>query len=230
MQAQAFALPRPAMDAQPPRKPAFDIGSNAETLPVSESVLLLVDYINPLEFEDAGPLRRAALESARVTAEFKDALADAGIPAIYANDNYGIWHSEFGDVLAYCASLPDEAGEIASLLAPAPDDLTILKPRHSGFYATPLELLLAQMQARRVIIVGLAADLCVQITAMDAHLRGYRVWVPPDCTAAETAARKDAAIEYLGAVLGCDVSPAQGWQAPGDGAADVGRRAPDADR
>jgi hypothetical protein len=33
-------------------------------------------------------------------------------------------------------------------LYPQAHDLTILKPRHSAFYASPLELLLSQMQAR----------------------------------------------------------------------------------
>lgn len=201
------------MDAHPPGRPAIGIGSHSQSLPRSKSVLLLVDYINPLEFEGNGPLLAAALASAQATAAFKRRLAAAGISAIYANDNYGTWQSEFGDVLAYCQRLPHQAGEIARLLAPAAGDLTILKPRHSAFYATPLELLLSQMHARRVIVAGLSADICVQLTAMDAHMRGYRVWVPADCTAAESAPRKQAALDYLGGVLGCDVTPARDWQA-----------------
>lgn len=201
------------MDAHPPGRPSVGIGSHSQTLPRSESVLLLVDYINPLEFEGNGPLLAAALTSARATADFKRRLAAAGVPAVYANDNYGTWQSEFGDVLAYCRRLPNQAGEIARLLAPGDGDLTILKPRHSAFYATPLELLLSQMHARRVIVVGLSADMCVQLSAMDAHMRGYRVWVPADCTAAESAPRKQAALDYLGDVLGCDVTPARDWQA-----------------
>ena len=65
-------------------------------------------------------------------------------------------------------------GEIARLLYPQAGDLTILKPRHSAFYASPLELLLAEMQARELVICGLATDMCVQLTAMDAFLREFR--------------------------------------------------------
>jgi len=40
------------------------------------------------------------------------------------------------------------AGDVARLLHPQTQDLTILKLRHSAFVASPLELLLAEMQAR----------------------------------------------------------------------------------
>jgi nicotinamidase-related amidase len=98
-------------------------------------------------------------------------------------------------------------GEIARLLYPQAGDLTILKPRHSAFYASPLELLLAQMNARQLIICGLATDICVQLTAMDAFLREFRVWVPSDCTAAESGEAKEAALAYMASVLKCDIAP-----------------------
>jgi nicotinamidase-related amidase len=83
----------------------------------------------------------------------------------------------------------------------------LLKPRHSAFLGTPLELLLSQMQVRRLIIVGLAADICIQLTAMDAHLRGYRMWIPADCTAAESPAAKQAALDYMQRILRADIRP-----------------------
>ena len=85
----------------------------------------------------------------------------------------------------------DISGEIARLLVARATDLTLLKPRHSAFYCSPLELLLKDMGASELILAGLAADICVQLTAADAFLRGFeKVWVPPDCTAAETAKAK----------------------------------------
>lgn len=195
------------MEAKPPQRPPFTIGGGEASLPRSRSVLLLVDFINPLQFEGAQDIAAPALQAARRSAILKAVLSSQGIPALYANDNYGTWRSEFSDLLAYCQGLPGAAGEMARLLAPQPDDLTLLKPRHSGFYATPLELLLTQMHAQELIVVGLAADICVQVTAMDAYLRGYRVWVPGDCTAAETPARQQAALDYLARVLKADTRP-----------------------
>jgi nicotinamidase-related amidase len=100
------------------------------------------------------------------------------VPAICANDHYCTWHAEFSDVLKAYNALPGVAGEVARLLAPAPDDLTILKPRHSAFFASPVDLLLREIGARELAIVGLATDMCVQLTAVEAYMHGYSAWVP----------------------------------------------------
>lgn len=192
------------MDVKPPHRPALTIGAGENSLPRSRSVLLLVDFINPLQFPGAHSIAPAALEAARCTVRLKQVLAQRGVPAVYANDNYGTWRSQFSDVLDYCRGLPGAAGEIAQLLTPTEGDLSILKPRHSGFYATPLELLLTQMHAHELIVVGLSADMCVQLTAMDAYLRGYTVWAPGDCTAAETPERKREALDYIARVFKAD--------------------------
>lgn len=193
------------MDVKPPHRPALGIGAGDNSLPHSRSVLLLVDFINPLQFPGADSIAPAALQAAHCTARLKQVLAQQGVPAVYANDNYGTWRSQFSDVLDYCRGLPGEAGEMARLLAPAEGDLSILKPRHSGFYATPLELLLTQMHAHELIVVGLSADMCVQLTAMDAYLRGFSVWAPADCTAAETPERKREALAYIERVFKAEV-------------------------
>lgn len=227
------------MDVTPPQRPALTIGAGDNTLPRSHSVLLLVDFINPLQFTGADSIAPAALQAARCTARLKQVLSQRGVPAVYANDNYGTWRSQFSDVLNYCKGLPGEAGEIARLLAPAECDLSLLKPRHSGFYATPLELLLTQMHAHELIVVGLSADMCVQLTAMDAYLRGYSVWAPADCTAAETAERKREALAYIERVFKADICDSteldrrpQGGAVPGQqekGGGDAGEEAREAD-
>lgn len=179
-------------------------GASARLRP-SPTVLLLVDFINPMRFPGAEDLVSRALEAARATARLKQRLSRRGVTAIYANDNYGIWRSEFKDLLAACKALPGPRGEIASLLAPAEDDLTLLKPLHSAFHSTPLEHLLRQLRAHQLIVVGLAADMCVHLTAMDAYMRGYKVWVPADCTAAESEELKAAALRQMAQVLKCSV-------------------------
>nr|WP_145547074.1 isochorismatase family cysteine hydrolase [Variovorax boronicumulans] len=177
----------------------------ATPLPQAERVLVLVDFINPLDFPGAERLVPGALRAARATARLKQRLAQAGVPAIYANDHYGTWHAEFSDVLRACQALPGARGQIAQLLAPAPQDLTILKPRHSAFFATPLDLLLRQMQAREIVLVGLATDMCVQLSTAEAYMHGYSAWVPSDCTAAETPEAKRRALRHMATVMKCDV-------------------------
>ncbi|SDM24104.1 Nicotinamidase-related amidase [Oryzisolibacter propanilivorax] len=177
-------------------------------LPRSEQVLLLVDVINPMDFPAADDLLPHAWEAAQRVARLKKKLAAQGTVVVYANDNYGTWHSEFRDILAACQTQPGERGAIARLLTPTPDDLVILKPQHSAFHSTPLRHLLTQMHTRRLVIAGWAADMCVMLSATDARMLGYDVWVPRDCIAAETPERYDLAVRQLGGPFDCSVRAA----------------------
>ena len=176
-------------------------------VPRSEHVLLLVDVINPLHFPNAKALLPHAMKAARRIACFKARLAKHKVAAIYANDNYGTWHSEFSDILAACKALPGERGEIARLLAPSAADLVILKPQHSAFHSTPLLHLLRRMEARQLTIVGFATDMCVMLSATDARMSGYSVRVPTDCTAAESPELKREVLCRLQQAFKCSVRP-----------------------
>lgn len=173
------------------------------TLRPSETVLVIVDFINPMQFPGAPALLAGAMEAARATERLKRRLSREGATVIYANDNYGIWRSDFKELLGRCKALPGLRGKIASMLEPQPCDLTILKPLHSAFHGTPLEHLLRQMQTRNLVIAGLSADMCVHLTATDAYMRGFKVWVPSNCTAAESPARKEAALYQLAHSFSC---------------------------
>lgn len=188
----------------PRKKRRVGAGADAE-LPRSPRVLLLVDFINPLDFPGAEDLAPAAVAAARATAKLKRRLAREGVIAIYANDNYGRWRSDFRALCDLCGKLPGPPAQIAGLLPPRKSDLTILKPRHSAFFSTPLDLLLSQMQTRELIVTGLAADFCVLQTAMEAHMRGLEVWVPIDCTAAESELDKDMHLMSMAMKLGAHI-------------------------
>jgi len=175
-------------------------------VPRSPRVLILIDYINPLNFPGAEKLARPALAAARATLRLRERLEARKVAVVYANDNYGAWQSDFQGLVAECRAREDISGEIARLLAPRPDDITLLKPRHSAFYCSALELLLKEMGAKELVLAGIASDMCVQMTAADAFLRGFEgVWVPSDCTAAETPRAKAASLAYMREVLKCDV-------------------------
>jgi len=176
-------------------------------LPASPTVLLLVDFINPLNFEGAQALAPAAVAAARAAARLRRRLHGTPAQTVYANDNYGVWHSDFRALWQHCRGAGGAAAELARALPPRQRDFTILKPRHSAFYATPLDLLLRQLRCRRLILAGLAADNCVLSSAMDAYLRGYALWVPADCTAAESEEIRDQALALMKRVLKADVRP-----------------------
>src|SRR4051794_40751528 len=171
-------------------------GLRPAKLPTSQRVLLLVDFITSLDFPGADALAPHALAAARATAALKQRLQAQGVPTIYANVNYGVWQSDFPSLVSTCLGIDGPAGDIARRLYPQADDITILKPRHSAFYASALDLLLTEMGARELVICGLATDMCVQLTAADAFLREFSIWVPADCSASETIEAKQAALAY----------------------------------
>lgn len=170
----------------------------AEAVPVrSRRALLLVDFVNPLDFVGAEDLAAPALLAAAATAKLKRRLAAEGVPAIYVNDNFGHWHSDFRTLVTDCRGRGGAPAELVRRLAPKARDLTVLKPRHSGFHATPLQLLLMRAGAKELVVTGLATDLCVQFTAMDAFLLDYRIWVPHDCCAAQTADAHEQSLAWM---------------------------------
>jgi nicotinamidase-related amidase len=188
--------PRPPADSAAQRV-ARRAPQGARPLPRSPCVLLLVDVINDFAFDGAEQLAAQARPVLPLIAALKAGLRRRGVPTIYVNDNYGHWHSDFRQLLTRCRYAGGIAASAARTLAPRPDDLTVLKPRHSAFYATPLQLMLAQMGARELVIAGFATDSCVQLTAADAYQRGFSLWVPSDASAAQDAARHAAALRWM---------------------------------
>jgi nicotinamidase-related amidase len=168
---------------------------------------VLVDFINLFDFPRAPKLARRAVPAARRTARLKARLTQAGVPCIYANDNFGQWTSEFSRLVDECRGRGGAAGEIAALLHPQPGDYSVLKPRHSAFYGTPLEFLLEELGVDSLILTGLAADNCVFATAQDAYVRKFSLWVPSDCVAAESRAYEADALDHFRRTMKAKTTP-----------------------
>ena len=52
------------------------------------TALLIVDMINPLDFEGGKAMRPQAAEAARRIATLKQRLKREGVPVVYVNDNF----------------------------------------------------------------------------------------------------------------------------------------------
>ncbi len=180
-----------------------DLHGNApDKAPVA---LLLVDVINDLEFPGGDVLLPHAEAMAARLAAFKRRAKAAGVPAIYANDNFGKWQSDFKMLVRHCTEDDVRGRPIARLLAPDGDDYFVLKPKHSAFFATPLETLLAYLRVTTLIVTGLTTDSCVSFTAADAFLRDYNVIVPEDCVTAIEPAHHREALRTMQRVMKVDV-------------------------
>ena len=173
----------------------------------SEAALLLIDGINPLEFDGGEKLLTHALPMASAIEVFKRRANEARIPAIYVNDNFGRWRSDFPKLVAQFLA-PDIRGRpIVQRLAPEEDDYFVLKPKHSAFFQTNLEILLRYLGATTLILTGMAGDICVLFSANDAYMRDFEIFVPPDCIASEEAEYNRQVLELMRRVLKADITP-----------------------
>jgi nicotinamidase-related amidase len=170
------------------------------------TALLLIDLINDFEFPRGEELFRQALPIAPRIAQLKKGAALRGVPAIYINDNFGRWQSNFEQIVKHCLEDGVRGRSFVEQLLPEPTDYFFLKPKHSGFYQTPLELLLKHLGAQRVIITGVSTNSCVLFTANDAYMRDLEILVPQDCSAACNAKEHESAIDQMKTMLKADVS------------------------
>ncbi|MBV8381667.1 MAG: cysteine hydrolase [Planctomycetaceae bacterium] len=173
----------------------------------SDVALLLIDLINDLEFAEGDQLLRFARPMAERIAALKQQAKRAGIPAIYVNDNFGRWRSNFEAQVDHCIKDNVRGRVLAERLRPEEDDYFVLKPKHSGFFSTTLDILLDYLQVRTVILTGIAANICVLFTANDAYLRDFRLFVPSDCVASNTSDDNRYALEQMRTVLKADIRP-----------------------
>lgn len=173
----------------------------------SAAALVLVDVINDLEFEGGDELLRHAVPAAERIAALKARAREAGVPVIYANDNFGRWRSDFREVVEHCLRDDVRGRPVARLLRPDAEDYFVLKPKHSAFFATTLDTLLQYLGTRHMILAGIAGDVCVLFTASDAYMRDLHLHIPADCTASISEEENRRALAYMERVLGADTTP-----------------------
>ncbi|MEN3355649.1 MAG: hypothetical protein V7640_3807 [Betaproteobacteria bacterium] len=170
----------------------------------SPVALVLIDVINDLEFDGGNKLLKQAMPAARRIAALKAKARECRIPVIYANDNFGRWRSDFQQVVEHCLTDGVRGQAIAEILKPGPEDYFVLKPKHSAFYSTTMDLLLHYLEAKRVVLTGFTGDMCVLFTAADAYLRDLQINVPADCVASQSPAENRKALQYIGRVFKAD--------------------------
>jgi nicotinamidase-related amidase len=171
------------------------------SLPVAGTALLLIDVINDLAFEGSETLVAEAEPMAARLATLKRRATAAGVPAIYINDNFGQWRSDFRQTVAHCTSPRSPGRRVSRRLKPTSRDYFVLKPKHSGFFDTTLDTLLETLRIHRVIVTGIAGNICVLFTANDAYMRDLKLFAPADCIVSNTASDNDHALRQIQAVL-----------------------------
>ncbi len=174
----------------------------AKTVAPGQTALLVIDMLNDMDFDEGEKLLQEAGAICGTVARLRDEARKAGVPVIYVNDNYGQWHASPAKIVDYVRGTA--GASIAEGLAPRPDDYFVIKPHVSGFYATSLPAILPRLGVSRLILTGVAADICVLFTAADAHMRQYALWVPYDAVASSQPAHRDWALGIMAKSMGAD--------------------------
>jgi nicotinamidase-related amidase len=173
------------------------------------AALLLIDVINDFEFEGGAELLQVALPVGRNIAALKRRARQFGIPVIYVNDNFGKWQSDLNKIVSHCLEDGVRGEPFVKLVLPDEDDYFVLKPKHSGFYCTSLELLLEHTGAHSLILAGIAGNNCVLFTANDAYMRDFKLFVPVDCSVSISAEDNEHAFKQMEKVLKANIRPAR---------------------
>lgn len=171
--------------------------------------VLAIDVINDLEFEGGEQLLPQAEAMATRLRTLMDDARTNRVPVIYVNDNFGRWRSDLRAIVDRCLSDSVRGSEIVRKLQPTEIDYFVVKPKHSGFFSTGLETLLKYLGVQRLIITGLATNICVLFTANDAYMRDFEIHVPEDCSAAMTNEIHQFSLEQIREILKADTSPSE---------------------
>jgi nicotinamidase-related amidase len=177
---------------------------HAQTRPSPVPVaLLLIDVLTMFQFPDGDAILRGALGIRDSLVKLKRRAREAGIPTLYVNDNFGDWRSEKEVLIGRC--LEGKGKDFVRPLLPDNEDYFVLKPMHSGFYMTPLEVLLQHLEVETLILTGITSNSCITVTAHDANMRGFDLYVPADCSCARNDKEHAQAINQLEAMAGADL-------------------------
>jgi nicotinamidase-related amidase len=199
-------LVRPARPARPLTLAA---APKTVTLDLARTAMVVVDMQNDFCHPDGwlasigvdvGPARAPIAPLARLL----PALRAQAMPVIWVNwgnrpDKLNLSPSllhvykptgqgvGLGDPLASNGAHVLEAGSWAAAvvdeLAPEPGDVHVAKYRMSGFWDTPLDSILRNLDVDTLLFAGVNLDQCVICTLQDANFLGYDCLLVEDCAA-----------------------------------------------
>jgi nicotinamidase-related amidase len=159
------------------------------------TAVIVVDMLNPYDHEDADRLVESVEGVVEPIAGLVERASGSGVEIIYVNDNYGDWNSS-REELADRAMNGRRPDLVEPLLPPGEADF-VIKARHTIFYMTPLEYLLAQKEIGHLVLAGQVTEQCILYSALDAYVRHLEVSVPTDGVAHIHPDLADAALKMM---------------------------------
>jgi nicotinamidase-related amidase len=146
-----------------------------------KTALVVVDMLNPYDFEDAETLAANVESTIEPIKELLDRAGEREQEVIYVNDNYGDWDSSREELIE--SALNGERPDLIEPILPPEGCDFVLKARHTIFYGTPLDYLLYVREIDHLILTGQVTEQCILYSALDAYVRHHKVSVPRNAVA-----------------------------------------------
>ncbi|KAL0480992.1 isochorismatase family protein [Acrasis kona] len=169
--------------------------------PKCPTALVIIDMINDLNFPDNEYIVEQGKKIAENILKLRRKAKENGLPVIFCNDNWGSWTSDVTSIIDHCTKSKHPGSEMSKLFKNEEDEYFVIKPKHSAFFSTTLDVLLQHLQIKTLILVGVAGNICVLFTANDAYMRDFALIVPKDCIASNSEELNNQALGLMESVL-----------------------------
>ncbi len=164
-------------------------------IPPSRTALLLVDLVNDFVDPNGKMPVSGADAMLKANAGLVEAARRAGALVVWIRPG----HLEAADGLfrkrIEHAMEGTWGARIHASLPIADGERVLAKRRYSAFFGTDLDLYLREHDIARVVVTGVALNICVRSTVHDAFFHGYDVWVVREASMA-TGPREEASTLY----------------------------------
>ena len=174
---------------------------------MTTTAVIVVDMLNTYRHDDAEQL---APNVAKIITPLAALIAQArsrdDTELIYVNDNFGDFTATFDDIVR--SALDGERPDLVEPIAPADDALSVIKVRHSAFFASPLEYLLRRQEINRIVLTGQVTEQCILYSALDGYVRHFEVVVARDAVGHIDADLGGAALKMMERNMTASVLPA----------------------
>ncbi len=136
--------------------------------------------------------------------QLKVKMKKEGCPVIYVCDTHIRGDKEFEKWGSHTVD-GTWGNEVIEDLKPDEDDYVVKKVRYSGFFASPLDVILRQLKVDEIWLTGVLTDICIQHSAADAFFRGYKTIVPRSCTDTFSDEKKEYALQFMKEMYGTEI-------------------------
>jgi len=176
------------------------------------TALLVIDMQNDFCHAD-GALGKRGIDLAPTQAlvprlvAFVASLRAARLPILYTQTCHDAWT----DSLAWRERQDGSAGALCRTgswgaeffgVRPRDDERVVIKHRYDAFYGTDLDLILRARGLHTLLVTGVATNVCVETTAREAFVRGYRLVMIADCLAGSSIGEHEASLGTMERLFG----------------------------